>query len=340
MKRVTRIFGVIGLVVMFGISNAAYAACEFLLLDPDAQDPGYSPPDGVSDLSGQGNFTCAEFTGSNGAAMTEVTGVVFQRNGDWDLPIGARVFDTDPLSPSFGLVRNTPDHIVEFPQGNGSRCSFIYFRNNTLAGRGLDIGGNVDRQDSIACTDSLVNNIEPVEIGEPDIVTTGDNCVVTLEEDSTDITSNFDYFTGSNLEGTIQAVCSADGTPQNECVRGCPDFIDIEQYQNVGLCQPDTNGFIPLTDSGITDPENPGQRCTPCLTGAQAKMQDPSFDTGGLKLCWEYTNGVDTVAGNYRPHKSIRSQTTETDLFNECYQTTVTVNFFGREIIKTITTCD
>jgi hypothetical protein len=61
------------------------------------------------------------------------------------------------------------------------------------------------------------------------------------------------------------------------------------------------------------------------------------------KLCWEYANSANTdedaTADTYRPHKAVRSQTTETDLFNACYQTTTTINFFGREIVKTITTC-
>ncbi len=336
MNRVIKYCGLIGFAAIFGLSNVAFAACTF---DPDVTSP-FSVPDGVSDLSGQGNFTCADFIGSGGVAMTEVTGVVFERDGDWILPESARITEN-------GFVTNTPDQIVLFPQGNGSRCNFSYLRNNAVQGTGLGIGGNVDRNDSVACTDGIVNSEEAPPLPEPDLVTTTDACTVTLDaflpSGGTVDEGDFTYFTGSNLDGTIQAICSADGTPQNECVRGCPKFRNIEALQDAGYCHANADGSIPLEDTNIPsafDEYTDDKRCTPCLTAAQAES-DPElsgFDTGGLKLCWEYTNSVGNFT--YRSHKPVRSQTTETDLFNECYQTTTTVNFFGREITKTITTCD
>jgi hypothetical protein len=315
--------------VIFGLSNTAYAACSF---DVNA-DPA---PDRVTDLSGQGNFTCADIIGANGAAMIEVP-VTFNRDGSW-------VLDT-PVVDNNGFVTNTPDDVLLFPQGNGSRCDFSYLRSNAVEGSGLDIGGNIDVGDSIACTDGLVNVEEAPPLPEPDIVTTTDACTVTLDaflpSGGTVDEGDFAYFTGSNLDGTIQAVCSADGTAQNECVRGCPEFVDVEALQDAGQCLSNDNGTIPLVDP-VT-----GVRCTPCLTAAQAEATIPGFDTGDdslgnpIRLCWEYSNSVNSIqSGFYRPHKSVRSQTTETDLFNACYQTTTTVNFFGREITKTITTCD
>jgi len=329
MNRVTKYCSLIGLAVIFGLSNTAYAACSF---DVNA-DPA---PDRVTDLSGQGNFTCADIIGANGAAMIEVP-VTFNRDGSW-------VLDT-PVVDNNGFVTNTPDDVLLFPQGNGSRCDFSYLRSNAVEGSGLDIGGNIDVGDSIACTDGLVNVEEAPPLPEPDIVTTTDACTVTLDaflpSGGTVDEGDFAYFTGSNLDGTIQAVCSADGTAQNECVRGCPEFVDVEALQDAGQCLSNDNGTIPLVDP-VT-----GVRCTPCLTAAQAEATIPGFDTGDdslgnpIRLCWEYSNSVNSIQpGFYRPHKSVRSQTTETDLFNACYQTTTTVNFFGREITKTITTCD
>lgn len=329
MKGLKKYLGLISLTAILGFSNTAYAVCSF---DPSVPD-GFSAPDGVSDLSGQGNFTCAEFIGSGGMPMTEVTGVVFQRNGDWELPPSEWITDIN------GFVTNTPDQIVEFPQGNGSRCNFSYYRSNAVKGTALNIDGNVDVTDSIACTDGLVN-VEEVSLPQPDLVTTtADGCNITLSANTpnggTVTESDFDFFTGANLDGSIQAICNAAGITQNECVRGCPEFVDVEALQDAGQCISNDNGTIPLVDP-VT-----GVRCTPCLTAAQAEATIPGFDTGGLKLCWEYSNSVNSIqAGFYRPHKSIRSQTTETNLFNECYETTTTINFFGREITKTITTCD
>ncbi len=268
--------------------------------------------------------------------MTEVTGVVFQTNGDWDLPGSERIIVN-------GFVANTPDHVVEFSKGQGSHCDFSYFRKNAVSGRGLSTGGTVDTKNSIACTDGIVN-VEEVILPEPDFVTTtGDGCDVTLSATTPngDIDQNdLDIFTGSNLDGSIQAICNAGGITQNECVRACPEFINVEALQDAGFCQANTNGTIPLTDPNIIDPNNPDQRCTPCLTAAEAEAQIPGFDTGGSKLCWEYTNSVNLANNTYRPHKALRFQTTETNFFNECYETTTTINFFGREITKTITTCD
>jgi hypothetical protein len=95
-----------------------------------------SAPDGVSDLHGQGYFNCADFIGSDGAPMTKVTGVIFQRNGNWKLPESEWELDSNEL------VTNTPDHVVLFPRpGRGARCDYSYFRDNAVQGAGLDIGG-------------------------------------------------------------------------------------------------------------------------------------------------------------------------------------------------------
>jgi hypothetical protein len=337
MNRVTNFFRLIGFAAIFGLSNAAYAECSF---EPGNDDS----PDGVSDLSGQGNFTCADFN------MDPVE-VTIESNGDWAMLDGVddnRIYNLD------GLVTNTPDQIVLFRKGQGTRCSFSYFRNNSEFGTELDIGGNVEttKGNSFACTDGLVNNdSQEVDLGEPDIVLTGDICVVTLEEGTgaNDITNQFDVFTASNLDGTKQAICSADpDVKQNECVQGCPKFIDIDAIQKEGIaCKSDSGGRIPLFDTLAVTVDNPLGRCTPCLTAAQARI-DPDFlgfDTGkdengkDMKLCWEYNNGVDTVAEDYKPHKQVRAQTTHSVFFNECIETTTTFVFFGRERTKTVTTC-
>jgi hypothetical protein len=330
MNRVTKYFRLIGFAAILGLSNTAYAECGFTT--------GTGSPDGVTDLSGQGNFACEDFIGSDGMPMREETDVTFYTSGDWIL--------TDPELD----FANTPDHIVLFPRGNGSRCDFSYFRDNAVEGSGLLIGSNVNTKDSIACTDDEINDTsQEIDLGEPDIVTIGDGCNVTLKEffdtdDENDITDQFDFFTGGNLEGTKQTICSADGTEQYECVRGCPEFIDIDALQEGGVCTANEDGTTPLFDGT--------QRCTPCLTAAQAKATIPGFDTGvgplpdeePIKLCWEYVNRVGILSDlgelAYKPHKSIRSQTSQTELYNECYTTTTTINFFGREITKTFTTCD
>jgi len=326
-------------VAALGLSSHAYSACSF---DTTVD----TPPDGVSDLSGQGNFTCADFIGSNGQPMTEVIGVVFQKNGDWDLPESAYITTGTGAATR---VLNTPDHVVLFPQGQGSRCAYSYFRTNAVSGRGLDIEGNVDTSDSIACTDMLTN-VDEVILPPPDIVlTTGDGCDVTLtastpngEVDETD----FDVFIGMNLDGTKQAICNNGGIVQHECVKTCPKFRNIEALQDAGFCDSDTAGWIPLEDTEIPDDfdEYVGdKRCTPCLTAEEAELEIAGFDSGGLDLCWQYTNSVDNVdkrPGFYRPHKKVRSQVTETVFYNECYETETTVTFFGREIKKTITVCD
>ena len=332
MNRLTGYSRLIGLASVMMLSNAAYAECSF-----DQNVPsGYSVPDGVSFLAGQGNFYCDDIKGSNGQPMTSVAGVILQVNGDWELPASAQVTDSN------GLVTNTPDYIVLLPKGKGTRCSFPYLRENAVKGTGLHSEGIVDTDNSLACTDGLVNNAE-VPLPAPDLVTTtGDDCDITLSATTPNGTvteSDFDFFTGSSLDGSIQAICNAGGVIQNECVRSCPEFLNIEERQNLGYCQSDTGGWIPLTDPSIPDSYSTDKRCTPCLTAAEAEATIPGFDSEGQKLCWEYTNSVNQVPGKYRAHKSIRSQTTQTDLYNECYTTTTTVNFFGRELTKTITTC-
>jgi hypothetical protein len=333
MNRVIKIYRLIGLVAIFGLSNTAYAVCSF---DPNVPS-GYVAPDGSTTLSGQGNFVCLNVNGKNGQPMTEVTGVVFQRSGDWEMPQSEWVTDAN------GFVTNTPDRIFLFPGGKGSRCEFLYVTNNAVKGTGLDNDGNVDPNDSVACTDGLVN-VEEVILPELDLVTTTeDGCNVTLTAatpNGTVTESDFDIFTGSSLDGSIQAVCSAGGITQFECVRACPEFLNVEERQDMGYCQSDSGGWIPLYDNGIPDAFSTNKRCTPCLTATEATAVTPGFDTDGLKLCWQHTNSVNSVPGKYRAHKAVRSQTTETKHFNECYETTTTVNFFGREITKTITTCD
>jgi len=225
MNGIKRFCGLIGLAAIIGLANTAYAACSF--------DPGADPaPDRVTDLSGQGNFACTDIVGADGIAMVEVA-VTFNRDGSWVLD--APVYDIN------GFVTNTPDDILLFPQGNGSRCDFSYLRTNAVAGSGLDNGGNIDTNDSIACTDNLVNVEEAAPLPEPDIVTTTDACTVTLDANlpsgGTVDEGDFTYFAGSNQDGTIQAICSADGTSQNECVRGCPKFRNIEALQDAGFCQ-------------------------------------------------------------------------------------------------------
>jgi hypothetical protein len=352
MSRITNYCRLIGLAAILGVSNAAYAVCEFETDVPS----GVTAPDRVTDLSGQGNFTCADITGSNGMAMREVTEVVFTKDQQgefsWELPEGDKDYNSN------GFVTNTPDDILAFPQGNGARCDFSYLRENAVKGALLDIGGNVDTSDSIACTDDVVNNEEAPPPPEPDIIITGDSCVVTLTADILDddgmpaeITETaFDVFTATNLEGTKQAICSADpDVKQNECVQGCPKFIDIDALQADNICQPIplSGGRIPMFDPDAVTVKNPLGRCTPCLTAGQAKADSdfPGFDTGkgedgkDLKLCWEWNNSVDTVAGDYKPHKQVRDQATQTVLFNECIQTTTIIVFFGRERTKTVTTC-
>jgi len=332
MNSVIKYSRLIGLASILCMSNATYAVCSFDPIVPS----GYTAPDGVSDLSGQGNFTCADIIGSDGQPMTSVA-VVFQRNGDWELPVSEQVIDTN------GFVTNTPDQVLEFPQGNGSRCNFTYLRNNAVQGTGLDIDGNVDTNDSIACTDGIVN-VEEVILPEPNLVTTtGDGCDVTLTATTPngDVTeSDFLWFTGASLDGTTQAICNAGGVIQNECVKECPGFKNIEELQDMGYCQSDPGGWIPLSDPSIPTTASPDTRCTPCLTAAQAEATIPGYDTDGLKLCWEYTNSVNQIPGKYRPHKSLRSQSSETEVYNECYTTTTTVYFFGRPRPTTVTTCD
>ncbi|MDH3980265.1 MAG: hypothetical protein OEU91_07120 [Gammaproteobacteria bacterium] len=332
MNSVIKYSRLIGLAAILSVSNAAYAACSFDVNVPS----GYTAPDGVSDLSGQGNIACADFIGSDGQPMTSV-GVVFQRNGDWELPASEQVIDIN------GFVTNTPDQVLEFPQGNGSRCNFSYFRDNAVKSTGLDIGGNVDTNDSIACTDGIVNK-EEVILPEPDLVTTtSDGCSMTLEATTPNGSvdeNDFLYFTGASLDGTIQAICNAGGVTQYECVKECPGFKNIDDLQDMGYCQADPAGWMPLDDPSIPTTASPDTRCTPCLTAAQAEATIPGYDTDGLNLCWQHTNSVNQIPGKYRPHKPVRSQTTDTSIFNECYQTTTTVYFFGRPRPTTVTTCD
>ena len=106
MNRVTKYYRLIGLVAILGLSNTAYAVCTFNPVVPD----GFSAPDEVSDLSGQGNFSCANVIGADGVtSMTNVTGVEFQNNGDWEMVSGQITVN--------GFVTNTPDRIVLIPQG-------------------------------------------------------------------------------------------------------------------------------------------------------------------------------------------------------------------------------
>lgn len=322
--------GLLGMATLLGLSSAAGAACSF---DPNVPS-GYSAPNGASDLSGQGNYFCGANIGANGQPMTEVTGVVFQKNGDWELPESERITDVN------GLVTNTPDYVVEFPQGNGSRCAFAYATTNAVKGTLLNIDGNVDVKDSIACTDGLVNSDE-VSLPEPDLVTTtADGCNITLSANTPNgpvTQDDFDLFTASNLDGSIQAVCNAGGITQNECVQGCPGFVDVQSKLESGLCTVSPDGRILITQSG--------ERCAPCLTAAEATATIPGFDTNGLNLCWEYENGVkidqqDPSLSYYRPHRPVRHETVDTSWSNECYTTTTTINFFGRELTKSVTTCD
>lgn len=327
MKRLKKYLGLIGLTAMLGFSNAAYAVCGF--------NPGVPiPPDGVSDLSGQGNFACDVFTGPTGVPMVPVD-VQFTQNleGTWNWEMTTYVPGT--------IVPDTPDHIVLFPQGQGARCDFQYLSINATEGTELDIGGRVDTRDSIACTDRVANSDEVEITEEPDLVTTvGDACDVTLKaknEDGNvvDRTTEFAFFTGANRDGSLQAICNIGGN-QKECVRGCPGFVDVTAKLKAGTCLANTDGSIDIIQGT--------ERCAPCLTAAEAKLNDSRFDTGGLQLCWEFANSVDEdpLSGDprYTPHRSLRHQTTETNVYNECYETTTTINFFGREITKTVTTCD
>ena len=292
---------------------------------PPGTGDSYVLQDSISDLSGQGNIECADIRGSDGSPMSPAS-VTYLPDGNWSYT-GSEVSDT-------------PDVVLQFPQGNGSRCLSTYYRHNARAGM-ADIGGNVDIEDSFACTDGLKNVEEEVVLPAPSIYTTTDDaCTVTVNASGQDISGEFDVFTAQNLDGSVQAICNAAGKTQNQCVRACPEFKNIDELQDAGYCQAGPNGKIPLWDDLLAadDPNGDG-RCTPCLTAAEAEAQITGFDAEGLKLCWEWTNSVNTADGTYRPHKPIRTHTTETTFFNECYETTTTVLWFGMEIPYTYTTC-
>jgi hypothetical protein len=145
----------------------------------------------------------------------------------------------------------------------------------------LSIGGNVDTQDSIACTDNIVN-VEEVIIGEPEIFNTEELCEVTIKVDGEVVNDDFDVFIGTNVEGNKKAICDADSITGGGkfCLLDCPEFIDIDALQASNKCLPNQDGTIPLTD-----PNDPSQRCTPCLTAAQAEDTIAGYDAGGLQLC-------------------------------------------------------
>jgi hypothetical protein len=81
-NRIKNYCRLIGLATILGVSNAAYAVCSF---ETENLPNGATAPDRVSDLSGQGNFTCADIIGSNGEAMEEVE-VNFTKDGGGTSP--------------------------------------------------------------------------------------------------------------------------------------------------------------------------------------------------------------------------------------------------------------
>jgi hypothetical protein len=309
-------------IAVLGFTGVAQA--EVLCMFDTDLGPGLTVPDGVSDSSGHGNLSCADFIGANNQPMIPVTGIILNTDGSWVLPESEWSLDGN------NYVTNTPDHVILLPSGKGSQCDFIYLKHNAVAGAGLHIQGTVDTADSFACTDNIANAEEISQV--PDVITNADICDVTLKENGVDRTTDFDVVIGTNLEGTTAAVCNPGGNPVNECVLACPEFQDVDLLQQEGLCMPGPGGWIPLYDGE--------QRCTPCLTAAEAEDQIGGFDAEGNKLCWEYSNRVNLQTGSYRPHAPVRSQNYHTKFYNECTETTTTVMFFGREITKTITNCN
>jgi hypothetical protein len=329
MMKMKRFGGLIGLLVTMGLTGAVHAACSFLTELPT----GYSVQDSISDLAGQGNISCADIIGSDGMPMEEVF-VEFQSNGYWTFPESEWNVEEET-----NYVTNTPDMVLQFPQGNGSRCASTYYRVNAIGGYG-NIDGNVDVNDSIACTDNLVN-VEEVIVEEPAITTTtGDGCTVTVSTTEGDITDRFEVFFATNILDGEEAICNATGKTQRQCVRACPEFVDVQALQDQGLCQSDAQGFIPLTDIDPATGET--LRCTPCLTAAEAEAAIPGFDAGGKKLCWEYVNSVQPNRDppSYRPHKKVSEKAIEVTKYNDCYEATTTILWYGIEIPFTYTTCD
>jgi hypothetical protein len=332
MNRMNKICGLLLPAALFVMSGAAFGACSFSTTVPS----GYSAPDAASDLSGQGNISCANITGKNGLPMVQAAGVVFKKNGDWELPQSAWV-------TSNGFVTNTPDKVLEFPQGNGSRCAFDYYTVNAVKGTGLNNGGNVDTHDSFACTDNVVN-VKEVSLPPPDIITTtGNDCDVTLNalnsKGETVDESDFDWFVGGTLTNESLAICNQSNKVQYECQDACPGFKDIEQLQDLGYCQSDSAGYIPLTDSSIPSSVSPDTRCTPCLSSADV-ADDPSYNLEGKKFCWEYVNSLDKKPGYYRPHKPVGKQVIEINSYNKCSTVTGTINWFGTQKTTTYTVCN
>jgi hypothetical protein len=282
--------------LLLGASGTAWAECN----DNDQETLAAA----VLDLSGQGNFKCADLAGL-GQGMADITDQI--------------TVTTDPSSNSLNwslpLESDTEADAVFLAPASGARCLYLYPQ-NAQEGFNLTAGGkDIDKTEVIACTDGVAVEEPPPEPEEP-LSTALNGCegqIRVCPPDNPDCAdfADFDVFIAHSLDGA--AVCLDTASGQKQCVNQC---IPVEPTEDCG--------------PGVY----PGELLLSC------SRCELSSEEAELPYCWEYEQKVVREGegdvqgltprsnGTFIPQVARESTSSHTTFFtgSTCQTTTILLN--------------
>jgi len=322
MKTKSGISTAVAIIATLGLTSHAWGACNTTL---DADDNFVTGASNTFELSGQGNFSCADLN------MTEITAVV-------------TASDTAVVSNGIDWSASEEADAVVVDPSSGNRCVYIY-PDIALSGQYLTPGSDKRVSDVVVCSDGR-DGFEVVE-EEPVILpttTAGDECIGDIQVDGTSVLEGGSVVIAESLDGQTRAACSVTAEDQEYCDDSCVNFRAVGETLacttsanangelSLTACQPCDTALDVIADGG-TPPVHP-------VTG------DP------MEFCWEKVNsvyegdddlagtppaieGVERTAGTMLRHTAVRQSEYSITWYNACYLTPIPVN--GR--YYWVTTC-
>lgn len=325
MKTKSGISAAVSIIATLGLASHAWGACN---ITTDSAGDFVTGASNTFELSGQGNFSCADLN------MTEVTAVV-------------TASDTAVVSNGIDWTATEEADAVVVDPSSGNRCVYIY-PDQAKSGQYLTPGSDKSVNDVVVCTDGRDGFEVAVQPVLP-TTTASDDCTGDITVGTTSILPDGSVVLAESLDGQTKAACNVTATNQEYCEDRCENFRDVGETlactgsanlngeYNLAACKPcDTTRDV--IAAGGTPPVHPvtGDPMEFCwekvnsayeLTGDLAGAP-PNIDDGSV-------GGIPRTPGTMLKHSPIRQSDISITWYNACYKVPVAVN--GR--YYWVTTC-